>query len=299
VTDEPEDEGPETKGSVEAEPSKTKDADAEAKDGTSEPEAKAKAADAKADDAKADDAKADDAKADADAKPETEEGKPRPKAKADKAGDGVPVGEADIPATRKQDALDPAPRPSQVDLRGHLTYPDDGPLSKKVRRLDNLVGMVEQVVLVTILAAVVLTAASHALLDRFAHIHVPFKDDVIRAGTFAMAMLAGPFASHQAKHLSMDLISRRLSPRARLFLKVALSLFIMFVVVLLIRSGLHNIHNEEQFAQEDKLISRVRIAWLIPIGGAMIIFHTILHTIIDVDYIARRKTPPERMRSGH
>ena len=70
-------------------------------------------------------------------------------------------------------------------------------------------------------------------------------------------------------------------------------------MVLLIRSGFHNIANEEQFAAEDKLLTRVRIAWLIPIGGAMIILHAVLHTIIDVEYIARRKTPPERMRSGH
>jgi hypothetical protein len=62
---------------------------------------------------------------------------------------------------------------------------------------------------------------------------------------------------------------------------------------------MHNIDNERQFAAEDKLISRVRIAWLIPIGGALMIFHTLLHMIIDADYIARRKTPPERMRSGH
>jgi len=73
----------------------------------------------------------------------------------------------------------------------------------------------------------------------------------------------------------------------------------VFVLILLIRSGLHNIDNEKQFLQEDKLISRVRIAWLIPIGGALMILHLVLHTIIDADYIARHKTPPERMRSGH
>ena len=56
---------------------------------------------------------------------------------------------------------------------------------------------------------------------------------------------------------------------------------------------------EKQFRAEDKLISRVRIAWLIPIGGALMMLHTVFHTIIDVDYIRRRKTPPERMRSGH
>jgi hypothetical protein len=80
---------------------------------------------------------------------------------------------------------------------------------------------------------------------------------------------------------------------------VFLAVFVIFIVVLLIRSGFHNIANEKQFAAEDKLITRVRIAWLIPIGGFLIILHTVLHTIIDVDYILRKKTPPERMRSGH
>lgn len=224
-----------------------------------------------------------------------------PEDEGSKESTAAPEADADVPPTRKREALaeQPADRPSQLDLHAKVTYPDDGPLSASVRKLDNIVGMIEQVVLVVILTAVVLTAASHALLDRFAHVRVPFKDDVIRAGTFAIAMLAGAFASHQAKHLSMDLISRRLSARARLFLKVVLGAFVIFMVILLIRSGFHNITNEQQFASEDKIITRVRIAWLIPIGGFLIIFHTLLHAIIDVDYILRRKTPPERMRSGH
>lgn len=222
----------------------------------------------------------------------------------DKKADEQADFDADIPVTRRHESIppkdgEPPARASAIDLNAPLTYPDDGPLSAMVRKIDNYVGVAEQVVLVTILVIVVLTAATHALLDRFAHIRVPFKDDVIRSGTFAIAMLAGAFASHQAKHLSMDLISRRLSARARLFLKVALGVFVIFMVVLLIRSGFHNITNEQQFQAEDKLITRVRIAWLIPIGGFMIIFHTALHAIIDVDYILRRKTPPERMRSGH
>jgi hypothetical protein len=31
----------------------------------------------------------------------------------------------------------------------------------------------------------------------------------------------------------------------------------------------------------------------------MIVFHTLLHMVVDIDYIVRGKTPPERMRSGH
>ncbi len=38
------------------------------------------------------------------------------------------------------------------------------------------------------------------------------KDEIVRAGTFAIALLGAAFASHQGRHLSMDLVSRRLSP---------------------------------------------------------------------------------------
>ena len=193
----------------------------------------------------------------------------------------------------------PPQRPSQLELRGGLAYPDDGPLSRHVRRLDDWIGRVEQVTLVTLLAIVLLTAAGHALLFKFAKVPLSFKDEVVRGGTFAIAMLGAAFASHQARHLSMDLISRRLSPRARLFLKIALALFTIGIVALLVRSGFHIIAQERELKQEDHLISSVRIAYLIPLGGALIIFHTVLHTIIDVDYIVRGKTPPERMRSAH
>jgi TRAP-type C4-dicarboxylate transport system permease small subunit len=206
----------------------------------------------------------------------------------------------DKPAEAEQSAdAEPPQRASHLDLGGVLSYPDDSKLSRRVRWLDNWIGRIEQIVLVALLACVVLAAAGHALLDRFAEIQLSFKEQIVRGGTFAIAMLGAAFASHQARHLSMDLVSRRLSARARLFLKVLLAVFTIGIVVLLVRSGFHVIAQERELKQEDHLISSVRIAYLIPIGGALIILHTVLHTIIDVDYIVRRKTPPERMRSAH
>ncbi|HZJ64809.1 MAG TPA: hypothetical protein VFD36_14950, partial [Kofleriaceae bacterium] len=38
---------------------------------------------------------------------------------------------------------------------------------------------------------------------------------------------------------------------------------------------------------------------LMPAGASLIILHTLLHMVIDIDYLVRGKTPPERMRSGH
>jgi TRAP-type C4-dicarboxylate transport system permease small subunit len=213
------------------------------------------------------------------------------------AGPEAQAGRADRRPDRTQAAPgEPPRRESQLELGGHLAFPDDGPLARGVRRLDGWLGRAEQVVLVALLATVVLTAGGHALLDRFGVYRLEMKDEIVRAGTFAIALLGAAFASHQGRHLSMDLVSRRLSPRARLFLKVLLALFTITIVVLVVRSGLHLIDREKH---EEHLLSTRRIALLIPIGGALIIIHTILHTIIDVDYIVRRKTPPERMRSAH
>jgi TRAP-type C4-dicarboxylate transport system permease small subunit len=217
----------------------------------------------------------------------------------DGAGPGDPDAPEEPPADEAEAAAEEPPaRASHLDLEVPLTYPDDGPLARTVRRIDTWIGRGEQVVLVTLLAMVVLTAAGHVLLDRIADYPLRFKDDVIRGGTFAIAMLGAAFASHQARHLSMDLVSRRLSPRARLFLKVFLALFTIGIVLILVRSGFRLIDKERSLKSEH-LISSVALAHLIPIGGGLIILHTVLHAVIDVDYIARRKTPPERMRSAH
>lgn len=186
-------------------------------------------------------------------------------------------------------------------LHATVTYPDDDKLAAVVRSSDAMIGKFEQVVLVALLFSVMMIAVISTLSDKIANAHPfgHFKDDAIRGGTFAMALLGAAFAMHQGRHLSMDLISRRLKPRARLFLKVVLALFTIGAVLLMVRSGFHTIIKEAEFKAEDKLITPLRLAYLVPIGGAMIIVHTALHTIIDLNYIFRRKTPPEKMRTGH
>jgi hypothetical protein len=83
-----------------------------------------------------------------------------------------------------------------------------------------------------------------------------------------------------------------------LFLRVALALITVAIVGLLVRSGMHQIGAAGQ-GGGDQLISDEAIVTLIPIGAVLIIAHTLLHMVIDLDYLARGKTPPERARSAH
>lgn len=178
-------------------------------------------------------------------------------------------------------------------------FPDDGPLSSWLRRADRALGLAEQAALVILLAAVVTTAAAAALSDRVLAIRLGrWWFDVVRGGTFSIAMIGAVFASHQQRHLAMDLVSRRLLPRRRLILRAILALFTIAVAALLVRSGLHQL---DSVGEEGggHAISTHSIVLFMPIGAALIIVHTVLHMVIDLDYLARGKTPPERARSGH
>lgn len=230
---------------------------------------------------------------------------------ADAGASAVPI-EAALPPTRQQaapavaptgeapgptgTAVDPLPSSPADDV---LRFPDDGPVSGWLRRADKALGVAEQAVLFGLLGVVVVTAASAALSDRLLGIRFGrWWFDIVRGGTFSVAMIGGVFASHQQRHLAMDLVSRRLPPRRRLVLRVILALFTVFVAVLLARSGLHQLGTVGEEGGEH-LVSNRTIVTFMPLGAALIIVHTLLHMAIDLDYLARRKTPPARMRSGH
>lgn len=184
-----------------------------------------------------------------------------------------------------------------------LSYPDDGPLARRVRLADDWLGKLEQGFVFGLLILVVVVAATAALHDRFAPHHMGrWWHYIVRGGTFATAMFAAVFATQQQRHLAMDLISRRLSPRGRLMLGVALKLLTIGVALLLFQSGLHQREVAGGSESLDFLglhIVDADIVATISAGAALIALHSLLHMIIDLEYLVRGKLPPERARSGH
>ena len=222
---------------------------------------------------------------------------------ADAPDDSSVLHEAAVPPTRRYPAVEAEPASSLVLPVAQLTdasaFPDDGPLSRWVRTVDRALGNLEQAVLFILLGAVVVTAATAALSDRVLGYHLGrWWFDIVRGGTFSVAMIGAVYATHQQRHLSMDLVSRRLPARGRLFLRVVLALFTVLIAGLLVQSGLHQLDTVGEEGG-DHFISTHSIVMFMPLGASLIIVHTVLHMVIDIDYIVRRKLPPERMRSGH
>lgn len=199
-----------------------------------------------------------------------------------------------MPPTRRQSSAGVAE--AAEDPR---QFPDDSRLAYWLRFADRILGTAEQALLFALLGAVVITAAAAALSDRV--LGVPLGRwwfDIVRGGTFSVAMIGAVFATHQRRHLAMDLVSRRLAPRSRMVLRIVLGLFTILIAVLLRQSGKHQLDTVGA-ETGDHLISTRTIVWFLPAGATLIALHTLLHMVIDIDYLVRGKTPPQRMRSGH
>ena len=177
-------------------------------------------------------------------------------------------------------------------------HPDDGDVARSLRKADNLLGTLEQALLFTVLAAVALTGTAQAISNKFFHHSFPWSFLVIRDGVFAIAMIGAAFASHQERQLSMDLVSRRLRPRNRLFLRVGLGIATILVVVLFFRGGWH-LTARTMDEQSPGFIPEWLVAMMIPLGAGLIIVHVVNQIVIDMEYIVRGKLPPERERSAH
>jgi TRAP-type C4-dicarboxylate transport system permease small subunit len=215
--------------------------------------------------------------------------------------DGVPKRDADIPATRPHESARDLKRPSATSmdqLAQPTVFPDDGPLSAGIRKFDHYLGIAEQAMLFGILVIVVLVASTHAIKEKITHLGLWWSADVIRGGTFTLAMVGAAYATQQQRHLAMDLISKKISPRYRLLLASAIEIFTIVICAMLMYSGYHQL-GAVGVETGEHLIQAKQIVVFLPVGAALIALHAFLHLIIHLDYFARGKVPPERARSGH
>jgi TRAP-type C4-dicarboxylate transport system permease small subunit len=180
---------------------------------------------------------------------------------------------------------DDAPKESVV-LDPVDRFANDSPLARGLRMIDRFLGVAEQAVLVGLLFVIVLIAAATVVT------HISWADEAIRYGVFTMAMIGGAYATHHQRLLSMDIVSRKLPPRGRAWLRVGLAFFTLAMTIVLFRGGLQILALQQAVHQTGK-ISTVAPAMFIPIGMALIATHLLLQALIELDYLRRSQTAPE------
>lgn len=188
-----------------------------------------------------------------------------------------------------------------------IAYPDDDGLVRGLRKADRWVGIGEQVVLFWLLAQMVIIACVEAVAERM-HSGFLWSFLIVRDSTFAIAMVGAAFATYQQRNLSMDLVSRRLGHKARMYLRLFLGCITVFASSLFLYAGWllrSKVVDEPNIATLHLKFLHLTIpienltVSLIPIGASLVIFHTLVQMAIEVDYLSRGKLTPERERMGH
>ncbi|MEZ4402486.1 MAG: TRAP transporter small permease [Kofleriaceae bacterium] len=170
--------------------------------------------------------------------------------------------------------------------------PPEPPLSRRLRQVDEAIGTGERVAMTAVFAFLVVLGFYRTLADVLFHQHDLWAVEGIRVSVFAIAMLGAAFATHHKRNFSLDLLSKALSPAGRAVLRITLNLIALLAAGLLAFGGwqvkkilAHETHYE--------LVPKWMIGWFVPLAAGLIIAHLVLHTLIELDYLARGRTAPE------
>lgn len=192
---------------------------------------------------------------------------------------------------------DPAPAVDDVSpLQAPVSPPGDRfadapPLARVLARCDRWLGLAEQAALGALLVTIVLIAAATALTS------LPWADELIRYGVFAMAMLGGAFATHHQRLMSVDVLSRMLSARARALLRLMLAAFTLAMTAVLFDGGVQIVGLQREAPQSGHIPTLVP-ALLIPVGMALIAIHLVLQAAIELSYLRAGRLAPEPEQAG-
>ncbi len=170
--------------------------------------------------------------------------------------------------------------------------PAEPPAAHVVRLIDDGIGLGERVLIVTIFVFLVAVGFYRTFADLMWNERPLWAIEGIRVAVFAIAMVGAAFATHLKRNFNLDLLSKLFGPRGRAALRVALNLIAILAAALLCYGGWlvkKTLAREHDY----ELVPKWIIGWFIPIAASLIILHLVLHTIIELVYLARGEAAPE------
>ncbi len=192
-------------------------------------------------------------------------------------------------------ANEPAPPPGDLPTATAVAgvgAPAEPTAAQTLRMIDEAIGLGERVVIVAIFALLVMVGFYRTFADLMWNERPLWAIEGIRIAVFAIAMLGAAFATHLKRNFSLDLLSKLFGPRGRAALRVALNLIAIAAAALLFYGGWlvkKTLAREHDY----ELVPKWIIGWFIPIAAGLIIVHLVLHTAIELIYLARGDAAPE------
>jgi len=167
------------------------------------------------------------------------------------------------------------------------------PLASKVLRLDEMLGQGERVLIAAVFAGLVAVGFYRTMVDILWNQRPPWSIELIKVCVFAIAMLGTAFATHLNRNFSLDLISRYLSAKGRAYLRVIINLTTILAAGLMYYGGELVRESLKKGHESHELVPMWVIGWFMPAAAALVLIHSVNHTIIEVSYLAGGRVAPE------
>lgn len=154
-------------------------------------------------------------------------------------------------------------------------------------------GTGERVLLSLVFAVLVLVGFYNTFVDIAWNERPLWALELIKVCVYAIAMLGAAFATHLNRNFSLDIVSRLLGQRGRAFLRILINLTTIGAAYLtyyggeLVRESLGKAHESHE------LVPISVVGWFMPAAAILILLHSLIHTVIEVVYLANGRVAPE------
>jgi TRAP-type C4-dicarboxylate transport system permease small subunit len=113
-------------------------------------------------------------------------------------------------------------------------------------RIDEVIGRVEQILIVILLSVLILVAFSQIVLRNFFSTGIAWGDAFVRSLVLWTGFIGATIAAREGKHISIDVVSRWLSPRGTATVTIIIHAFSFVICCFLTFAALKFVDNEFQ-----------------------------------------------------
>jgi TRAP-type C4-dicarboxylate transport system permease small subunit len=176
---------------------------------------------------------------------------------------------------------------------------DDGPpAARAIRRLNGLLGVIEEVAVAVSLGILIVVSVWFAYATKVRHSTATWPYEIIRYAVFFIAMSGAALAAGRQGMFNMDLVTRSFAPRTRSYLRIGGGLIVAVLCALVVRGAL-DLHGHAAARDDHEILAEAHAVLAFVVGFALIGVHYLLHALAEVACWLAGQVPPDPPHGGH
>ena len=163
-------------------------------------------------------------------------------------------------------------------------------MTDRWERIDEVIGRVEQNLLVILLSALILVAFSQIILRNLFSTGIAWGDALVRSLVLWTGFIGATIAVREGKHICIDVVSRWLSPKGKRVVAIIINAFSFLICCFLCFAALKFIHNEFQmkgvaFLGVSSWVSEI----ILPLTFGIMAFRYLFHFLKSIQVVRQQE----------